>query len=345
MKKTPKRPTRSASKRKSQPRILLGRARFLPAILIAVFATVLSLQPHSTLPHSRQVLAYATNTSTGGLLSATNTQRNNNGASSLTANSKLQTAAQNKANDMVARNYWSHNTPDGEEPWVFIDAAGYSYEAAGENLAYGFMTSSDTVTGWMNSPPHRSNMLSNTFTEVGFGIANSANYVGDGPQTVVVAMYGKPLGASTPAPVQAAPTPAPAPKTAVQAAPEVAPAPVEEAPAPTPEPVAVAEEEVQQEEEEPIATATSESTGTTASAAPAEVKRIQLIGTGWLSAGAITFSVLAAGTLWLLHKGFQLRKFVISGEHFIMHHMHLDLTVLAVVYLGFVLLTTSGTVR
>src|SRR5690606_21065737 len=98
------------------------------------------------------VLAYATNTSPAGLLSATNSQRTSGGLGTLSADSQLTSAAQAKANDMVTRDYWSHVTPDGKQPWTFITAAGYQYASAGENLAYGFLSSGDTIAGWMNSP-------------------------------------------------------------------------------------------------------------------------------------------------------------------------------------------------
>jgi hypothetical protein len=45
----------------------------------------------------------------------------------------------------------------------------------------------------MNSPSHRANVLDPVLSEVGFGIANVANYQGKGAQTIVVAMYGKPM--------------------------------------------------------------------------------------------------------------------------------------------------------
>lgn len=138
------------------------------------------------------VLAYATNMSVDQLLVATNEQRKQQGSQTLAINKALNSAAQAKANDMVARNYWSHNTPDGQEPWIFLSDAGYKYFRAGENLAYGFDSSNDTVTGWMNSPAHKANLLDNNFTEVGFGFANGQNFNSSGPETVIVAMYGKP---------------------------------------------------------------------------------------------------------------------------------------------------------
>ena len=129
-----------------------------------------------------QVLGYATNVTVSGLLASTNAERAGAGKSSLAINSKLNTAAQGKANHMIAGNYWAHTSPDGVTPWYWFDYAGYDYLTAGENLAYGFDSSNGVVTGWMNSPSHRDNMLNGKFEQVGFGIANGSNYQG-GPNT------------------------------------------------------------------------------------------------------------------------------------------------------------------
>lgn len=171
---------------------------YIPLLLVIFIGLAVSFMPQS---HTG-VLAYATNVSQQALLKDTNTERVKEGSRSLTINQQLTRAAQDKANDMAQRNYWSHNTPDGKEPWVFVDAAGYEYRKAGENLAYGFTSNSATITGWMNSPSHRSNLLDPLFSEVGFGFANVANYQDKGPVTVIVAMYGLPLTASVPAPAQ-----------------------------------------------------------------------------------------------------------------------------------------------
>ncbi len=143
------------------------------------------------------VLAYATNMSTSTLLDSTNSQRKANNKSALKINAELAAAAQAKANDMTSRDYWSHNTPDGQEPWVFVQNAGYHYLKAGENLAYGFNSSKETINGWMNSPTHRANMLDGSYSEVGFGFANAKDYNHSGPETVVVAMYGQPSTATS----------------------------------------------------------------------------------------------------------------------------------------------------
>jgi len=137
-----------------------------------------------------RVLGYATNVNNGDLLINTNQQRANNGLLALNINSQLNVAAQNKAQHMIDNDYWAHNSPNGVTPWYFINNAGYTYQNAGENLAYGFSTSSGVVSGWMGSPSHAANILGD-YVDVGFGIANGANFQG-GQNTVVVAMYGTP---------------------------------------------------------------------------------------------------------------------------------------------------------
>ncbi len=142
------------------------------------------------------VLGAQSDFSSPALLHATNIKRAQDHETPLTLNPQLTAAAQAKANDMTQRNYWSHQTPDGKTPWVFIAAAGYQYQAAAENLAYGFADGSDTVSAWMNSPEHRANILNASYQNVGFGVAESPDYQGKGPKTIVVAEYAQPAGAA-----------------------------------------------------------------------------------------------------------------------------------------------------
>jgi len=142
--------------------------------------------------HVHSVLGYSTDVSATQLLVDSNVQRTDAKEKSLQLNAQLTAAAQAKANDMAKQNYWSHNTPSGIPPWTFISKAGYQFQAAGENLAYGFDTSYEIMNAWMNSPEHRANVLNQNFSDVGFGITNAPSYQGNGPETIIVAMYGQP---------------------------------------------------------------------------------------------------------------------------------------------------------
>jgi hypothetical protein len=285
------------------------------------------------------VLSYATNTSISGLQASTNAERAANSLGALALNSLLNQAAQAKANDMAARDYWSHNTPEGSPPWVFFTNAGYQYETAGENLAYGFEDSDDTVTAWMNSPGHRANILNTTYQEVGFGMANASNYQGTGPQTIVVAMYGKPYGvaaATTPAP---APAPAATQPTPVAQAP--APEPVVEETPPAPEPVA----ETNKTTAEPAVGTTNKADDEPVTAT--SVSRIQLLTGGaapWSMLLLSSLAVISAAVFFIRH-GLFWHRALIKGEAFFIKHKLLDVILVGVVILGFFLTRTAGIIR
>jgi len=83
---------------------------------------------------------------------------------------KLERAAEEKAQDMFKKQYWSHFGPQQETPWRFITETGYQYTFAGENLARGFSDSPDIHEAWMNSQSHRENILDASYDEVGIAI-------------------------------------------------------------------------------------------------------------------------------------------------------------------------------
>lgn len=120
-----------------------------------------------------------------------NDYRVQNGAQSLDLNPQLNASAKAKCEDMVTRNYWAHDTPDGQEPFVFIDAQGYTYSKAGENLAYGFINAQEVVTGWQISPAHNENLLDPVYDDVGYYTCYSENFDGKENQLVTVQHLGR----------------------------------------------------------------------------------------------------------------------------------------------------------
>lgn len=143
-----------------------------------------------------RVLGYVTDANPKLLLEQTNSERTQNGQTALAESATLSKAAQQKANDMVAKNYWNHISPDGKQPSTFVLDAGYNYQTMGENLAYGFDTAEEAISGWMSSQTHKQNILGD-YKDVGFGVAKSSNYQG-GENTVVVAFYGTPAQSGLP---------------------------------------------------------------------------------------------------------------------------------------------------
>lgn len=120
----------------------------------------------------------------------TNKVRAANNLIPLKANSKLDVAALEKLNDMIAKDYFAHNNPEGLAPWFWIEKNDYEYTHAGENLALGFLRADETVTAWMNSPSHRANIMNTNYSEIGVA-ANKASINGV-TGILVVQMFGKP---------------------------------------------------------------------------------------------------------------------------------------------------------
>ena len=96
------------------------------------------------------------------------------GLSSLTLNAKLQKTAQAQADDQAKQRKMSHDGSDGSTPFERMERAGYTYNRAAENVAFGQYTVDELMEGWMNSPPHRKNILGG-FTQVGVACAVAEN--------------------------------------------------------------------------------------------------------------------------------------------------------------------------
>jgi len=99
-----------------------------------------------------------------------NEQRTGMGLSVLGFNESLAVLARIHADDMAARSYLDHVTPEGVTFKDRLDTSGYSYVTAAENL--GFASHLELIVpDWMRSPGHRANILNKQFTEIGIAIA------------------------------------------------------------------------------------------------------------------------------------------------------------------------------
>ena len=139
----------------------------------------------------------------------TNEDRQKHGVGALKVSPKLEEAAKLKANDMALKGYFSHTTPEGQDPWYFLKLAGYEYQYAGENLAVNFVESRDVETAWMNSEGHRANIINASYTEIGIATAQGV-YQGR-PTIFVVQFFGTPRVVSVPVAVTPKPVPQVAP--------------------------------------------------------------------------------------------------------------------------------------
>jgi uncharacterized protein YkwD len=103
-----------------------------------------------------------------------NDERSSNGLQPVILNSDLREAALSHSSEMIAQSYFEHTSPAGLTFIDRIESTGYMRGArswtVGENLVWGtgpLSTPQALVTAWMNSPPHRENLLRPSFREIG----------------------------------------------------------------------------------------------------------------------------------------------------------------------------------
>jgi hypothetical protein len=339
---------------KTKPRTINKKAfervywPYIPLVIAISFLLTLSVNGgalQAAVHHKfGNVLSYSTSMGIGGLLADTNAQRSANGVAGLALNAKLDAAAQANADDMAARNYWSHYTPEGSPPWIWVNNQGYTYQALGQNLATGFSDEQSTINGWMASPPHRENLLNSNFTEVGFGYANNPDYTsaGGGPQTIVVAFYGRPqvLAAQTTAP-PAAPSSTPAAPVSNTAPPPAAAQPSTDQSAALPADNSSAAPTTKQ-----AATTQTPKRNITPSSS---TSHLQLAAPGASYGPALTklsvvLAILIIG-LWANRHIRALHKFLLKGERYAIRHPLTDMGVLMMAALLFILSQTAGLIQ
>ncbi|MFH8788344.1 CAP domain-containing protein [Streptomyces roseoverticillatus] len=111
---------------------------------------------------------------TAEVTALTNAERAAAGLRPLAADHRLAAAAQAHSDDMVARDFYAHTSPEGSEPWDRARAAGAPHPGIGENIACGQRGAAEVVQGWMNSPGHRANILKPDFAYIGVGYATGS---------------------------------------------------------------------------------------------------------------------------------------------------------------------------
>lgn len=102
-------------------------------------------------------------------------------------NPKLSRAARRHSRDMVRHRYFAHDSRNGRSPFDRMRATRYvprnSSWWLGENIGWGrgpLAAPASLVRMWMHSPPHRANILSRRFRDIGIGIAVGAPVGGRG---------------------------------------------------------------------------------------------------------------------------------------------------------------------
>lgn len=104
-----------------------------------------------------------------------NHERTSRGIPALSLDDRITTVARAYATDMWERQYFSHYNPEGQTVADRFNDAGIPYAVAGENLALA-PTEQTAMTGLMNSPGHKANILSTDFRKIGIGVIDNGFY-------------------------------------------------------------------------------------------------------------------------------------------------------------------------
>lgn len=106
----------------------------------------------------------------------TNEQRVRNGFPAFVSSPRLMEAARLHAQQMAQYQRMDHTINGAQYPTLQsrLDAVGYRYSSAAENVAWNSQTPQRVVAGWMNSTGHRANILNPGLTEIGAAMARSA---------------------------------------------------------------------------------------------------------------------------------------------------------------------------
>lgn len=163
---------------KVDPRSVAAFERYLMAVELMNLdrqrATLVPTTPNSSpQPANRASVQRRSNVSVSSqerrVLDLMNADRRQAGLAPLTLNPNLEQAARNYATTLARIDGGAQlsHTIDGTDPGTRARQAGYRWTAIGENIAYNYPDAQTAMTGWMNSPPHRKNILNPTFQQVG----------------------------------------------------------------------------------------------------------------------------------------------------------------------------------
>ncbi len=162
--------------------ILYGGLFVAMKIIVFVFALLLPLEvfvmPDVLANEQKQIIVLV------------NGARAQKGLPALVENNPLDRSSDAKAMDMATNEYFSHTGLNGRGLSDFLDAAGYKYLSAGENLAMGFSDAKDVVEAWIKSPSHYANLVDPEYQDTGVGL--ESGYWNGMPTVYVTQHFGWP---------------------------------------------------------------------------------------------------------------------------------------------------------
>ena len=209
-----------------KPKFLHPKSLITIALLVLLIKAVTVGSLFLSYPQGAKVSSVVVNR----VLELVNRDREAANLSVLTMNNTLAASALDKANDLVANDYFAHTSLDGKRPWDWINRDQYQYLFVGENLAMNFTTAESVHQALMDSPTHKANILNERYIDAGIAMVSGRI---NGQQTNILVQHFAVRNS---------------PQLALAALEEVVPAPasapVAETIAPEPAPIVKGEEDI-----------------------------------------------------------------------------------------------------
>jgi uncharacterized protein YkwD len=175
---------------------MLGGASKLAA---AVVVAALALAAPATAGDANTRTITAANALESAVLVEINAFRAQHGLAPLRLNGRLRAAADAHSLAMVRRGFFAHASSDGTSFWKRVErwygSKGYGYWSVGENLLWSSpdVSARGALQMWLDSPPHRKNLLTARWREIGLSAVHATSAPGsfNGAEvTVVTADFG-----------------------------------------------------------------------------------------------------------------------------------------------------------
>ena len=174
---------------------MLGGARWIAAL--AALIVVLVVSPAVSAGSSRG--AKRVSSLDAALLTQVNAFRIAHGLVPLRVSASLRAAATVHSTQMARRGYFSHDSANGSSfssrIATYYSAHGYRSWTVGENLLWASpdVGASRALRLWLSSPPHRANLLSPRWREIGLAAVHTGRapgVYGNASTTIVTADFG-----------------------------------------------------------------------------------------------------------------------------------------------------------
>jgi uncharacterized protein YkwD len=150
------------------------RVTHVPVFLLAIAASCASPVPVGS-PGGTPVPPAAAESAAAEVVRLTNESRMRSGLRALVVNPRLVEAARLHAEQMAGWQRLAHTIEGARYPTMQsrLQATGYGYANAAENVAWNQRTAADVMRTWLNSSGHRANILDAELTEIGTAVAYS----------------------------------------------------------------------------------------------------------------------------------------------------------------------------